>query len=302
MKKVTIAAVQFGTRTARGRRDAHDVVLHETRAKLKKGVSGYGVDLVVLSEAVQAVGQNMEQAETTAKPGPFLSAYAEFAASEKCVVAGTLKLAEGGKVYNTIAFVGPDGIIGFYRKTFLTDGERDEGLTPGPGAEVFDTPVGRLGGVICFDLNYERLRRQYRALKPDILTFSSMYHGGLMQGMWAYDCRAFFASALQMQGAGILDPFGQPVRLTDCYCSVARATVNLDRVMVHIDFNGVKFPQIERKYLGEVRIEQPANIGSALIYSLTEKRTAMDIAEEFELELLDDYFERSVTANDLARG
>ena len=73
--------------------------------------------------------------------------------------------------------------------------------------------------------------------------------------------------------------------------------VNLDRAMVHLDLNWPKFPEIERKYGDEVRIDIPPNLGPALIYSESDKRTAMDIVREFGLELLDDYFERSVKMN-----
>ena len=134
-------------------------------------------------------------------------------------------------------------------------------------------------------------------LKPDIITFASMYHGGLMQQMWAYECRAWFVSSLYFMGCGLLDPFGRPVKLTDCYSPVARATVNLDRAMVHLDYNRDKFPEIEKKYLGEIVIDTPPNIGSALIFSNTDRLTAMDVVREFELELLDDYFERSLESN-----
>jgi hypothetical protein len=125
-----------------------------------------------------------------------------------------------------------------------------------------------------------------------------MYHGGLMQGLWAYQSRAFFVSAIQFMGCGILDPFGRPLALTSCYESVAIATINLDRQMVHLDYNRDKFDDIRRQYREEVIVDVPPNIGPALIYSTTENRSAMDIVKEFELELLDDYMTRSLKANE----
>jgi hypothetical protein len=124
-----------------------------------------------------------------------------------------------------------------------------------------------------------------------------MYHGGLMQQVWAYECRSYLVSALPFIGGGILDPFGRAIALTDCYNSVAVADVNLDRVMVHLDFNRDRFPDIKRRYQDEVDIDVPPDIGPALITSRSNKRTAQEIAEEFELELLDAYFERSLQAN-----
>jgi hypothetical protein len=184
-----------------------------------------------------------------------------------------------------------------YHKVNITIGAIEKGETSGSSAVVVDTDIGRLGGIICFDLNFEYLRKEYRALQPDILCFASMYHGGLMQEVWAYDCRSFFISALPFHGCGILDPFGRPLKLADCYTSVPMAKINLDRVIVHLDFNREKFTEIEKKYSGEIIIDIPPNIGAALIYSLSEKRSAMDVVREFELELLDNYFDRSLKAN-----
>ena len=294
---VAIASVLFSTKAEQGRKNAGEIVLKETADTLAS-LKGVGLDLVVFSEHVGAMGQRIEDAEEVDHPGPYLELYMDFAVSTKCHVAGSMKLAENGHVYNSIAFIGPEGAVaGVYHKVNLTIGEMEAGLTSGQGAVVVDTSIGRLGGAICFDLNFEDIRKQYTPLKPDILVFPSMYHGGLMQAIWAYQCRSYFVSALPFIGGGILDPFGRPVALTDCYTSIARARVNLDRVMVHLDGNRDKFPDIEKKYPDEVGIDIPPNVGSALITSHTDKRTAMDIVREFELELLDDYFQRARQAN-----
>ncbi|MCX6992488.1 MAG: carbon-nitrogen hydrolase family protein [Kiritimatiellaeota bacterium] len=296
-KYVRVASVTCNAFPAHKPKEAKKAAIRLVSGQLQS-LAGYGLDLIVFSEAVESQGQTVDTAEATAQPGPLLNAYCENAVRLKTHIAGSVKLREGKRVYNSIAFIGPDGkILGAYHKSNLTIGEIDQGLTSGQGAVVVDTPIGRLGGAVCFDLNFHWLRDQYKALKPDIICFSSAYHGGLMQKMWAYDCRAFFISALPFLGGGILDPFGRPVKLTDCYTSIARATLNLDRVMVHLDFNREKFPEIEKKYLGEVVIDIPANIAPALIYSTTNKRTAMDIVREFELELIDDYFARALKRN-----
>lgn len=299
--KVKIAAVQFQTRVDQDTPDPHAMVVAETRACLDS-LKGYGLNLVAFSEGIESVCQTMEQAEEMERPGPLLQTYMDFAAQEKCHVAGSAKILEHDRTHNSIVFIGPNGnVLGAYHKTFLTHGEIEAGLTPGRGAVVIDTDIGRLGGVICFDLNFDELRAEYAKLRPDILLFASMFHGGLMQQVWAYSCRSYLVSAMQFAGCGILDPFGRAIRRTDCYTTVARATVNLDRVMVHLDVNRDKFPDIEKKYGDAITIDVPANIGSALIVSNDHAVSARDVVGEFDLLLLDDYLARARETNEQAR-
>lgn len=73
--------------------------------------------------------------------------------------------------------------------------------------------------------------------------------------------------------------------------------------MIHNDNNMSKFPDILAKYGDEVLIDtHPHNLGVSIIYSCSAKRSAQDIIKEFELELFNDYFERSIAVNRLNKG
>jgi nitrilase len=56
-------------------------------------------------------------------------------------------------LYNTLLFIGPDGVIlGKHRKLMPTNHERMvHGFGDGSTLSVFDTPVGRVGGLICWE-------------------------------------------------------------------------------------------------------------------------------------------------------
>jgi predicted amidohydrolase len=297
-KWVQVASPLFKDENVRSHSEARDVVFAGLE-EVCSDLSGLGLDLVVFSEGIEAVGIKPEEAESFDAPGPFLGAYMRFAKRERCHVAASVKLiGSAGEVFNSIAFIDSGGRpIGAYHKTFLTQSELDEGLTPGTGAAVIDSKIGRLGGVICFDLNFPEFRSEYAALAPDILCFSSMYHGSHVQQTWAYDCRSFFVAALPFHGGGILDPLGTVLAKTDCYNSVARARINLDRVVLHLDYNRVKFRDIERKYRDGVTITVPPDLAPAILYSNLPDRSAGEIAAEFELELLNDYVARMRQAN-----
>jgi nitrilase len=66
----------------------------------------------------------------------------------------------GGTLYNTVLYLAPDGAVaGTHRKLVPTGGERTVwGRGDGSTLPVLDTPVGRVGGLICWE-NYMPLAR-----------------------------------------------------------------------------------------------------------------------------------------------
>jgi predicted amidohydrolase len=71
------------------------------------------------------------------------------------VVVGTIEKDELGRLFNTAALVGPDGLIARYRKTHLPYLGVDRYLAEGDALpDPVETPVGRLGLLICYDLRF----------------------------------------------------------------------------------------------------------------------------------------------------
>jgi hypothetical protein len=288
-KIINIATIHFQVSENHEERlcDSAYEQLAEAAAMLK----GTGVDLVVTCEGMAAVGQKMDQAESVSKPGRLLRAYQEIAEANRCTVAGSIKLEDGGKVYNAIGFVGPDGeVLGDYRKTFPTPGELKQGIFPGDGAKVIETPAGRLGGVICYDLKFDDLRDQYHLLRPDVLCFSSFFHGAHTQANWAFKCRSFFAAACKDLSSDIINPLGRNLASTSYYGRIARARVNLDRFITGAGGFYAEFADIYRKYQDEVVIEKDLGLGVSVLYSQSEQRSAAEIAKEFGLVDIDEQF------------
>jgi nitrilase len=57
-----------------------------------------------------------------------------------------------GSLYNTLLVLGPDGVLSRHRKLMPTMQERIfHGIGFGGDLEVVDTPVGRVGGLICWE-------------------------------------------------------------------------------------------------------------------------------------------------------
>ncbi|MGN6452381.1 MAG: carbon-nitrogen hydrolase family protein [Steroidobacteraceae bacterium] len=75
-----------------------------------------------------------------------------------CVV-GMLET-EGSALYNTAVLIGPEGVIGRYRKSHIACIGVDCFTAPGNEPyKVFDTPVGRIGLQICYDWRFPEITR-----------------------------------------------------------------------------------------------------------------------------------------------
>jgi predicted amidohydrolase len=91
----------------------------------------------------------------------------------------TEKESEDGPLYNTSVFLGPDGVIGKYRKNNLWDAENGEGnehLCWKRGTElvVADSPWGKVGLMICIDMAH-LLGPKLAARGADLLVTASAW-------------------------------------------------------------------------------------------------------------------------------
>ncbi|MGZ4313763.1 MAG: nitrilase-related carbon-nitrogen hydrolase [Solirubrobacteraceae bacterium] len=121
-----------------------------------------GADVIVLPELVTS-GYMFESAEEAASVAvsahdPLFEEWAAEAGGA-VVIGGFAERGEDGLIYNSAAVVDPSGMIGVYRKGHLWDREK---LCFAPGGEpprVFDTPAGRIGILVCYDLEFPEMPR-----------------------------------------------------------------------------------------------------------------------------------------------
>lgn len=94
------------------------------------------------------------------------------------VVYGLLEKS-GDKMYNALAFVGPEGVIGGYRKNHLPYLGIDRFVDLGDkGFPVFDTPIGKIGMHICYDLQFPESARVMGLGGADIIILSTNFPRG----------------------------------------------------------------------------------------------------------------------------
>jgi predicted amidohydrolase len=118
-----------------------------------------GAQIVVVPELTASgyVFRDAPEARALAEPpdGPTLTGWAERAAARELVVVGGFAEDGGdGRLYNSAAVVDASGVRAVYRKAHLWD---RESLVFTPGDEppaVVDTPHGRIGAMVCYDLEF----------------------------------------------------------------------------------------------------------------------------------------------------
>jgi 5-aminopentanamidase len=102
-------------------------------------------------------------------PGPATEALErESARLGLYVVCGLLER-DGDALRNAAVLVGPEGLIGTYRKTHLPFLGVDRFVVAGDELRVYDTPLGRIGIEICYDLRFPEVTRTLALRGADIV-------------------------------------------------------------------------------------------------------------------------------------
>ena len=147
--------------------------LRECLERLEEA-EGQGCELVVFTECALS-GYMLNTREEAARcaepvPGPSTDALADGCARHglHCVL-GLLEL-DGDVLRNTAVLVGPNGLIGRYRKSHIACIGADRFTTPGDDRyEVYETPIGRIGLQVCYDWRFPEITRVLALQGADVI-------------------------------------------------------------------------------------------------------------------------------------
>lgn len=136
---------------------ADAATMRERTVRLLRQAAAAGGRLAVLPElcTVSYDFRTREEVAPSAEPldGPTVRAWHAVARETGMWVLGGLPERDGRDLRNSAVLVGPAGLLGVYRKVHLYHFER-EVFAPGDRFEVWETPVGRLAPLICYDLRF----------------------------------------------------------------------------------------------------------------------------------------------------
>ena len=166
-RKVRLATIHYRPSGKSPRENCQEFApLIEEAAKQK-------ADLVVLGEVVPSVGVKQKTHETAEViPGPTTDYFGELARKSNLHIVLSLYERDGHLVYNAAVLLDPDGkLIGKYRKVCLPPSEVASGVAPGDDYPVFETRLGKVGLMVCYDGFFPEVVRELSNRGAEIIAW-----------------------------------------------------------------------------------------------------------------------------------
>ncbi len=191
-------------------------------------------DVICLPEGVTVIGTGKSYAEVAESvPGPTTTRLGAAARKLKSYICAGLYEREGKILYNTAVLLDREGrVAGKYRKTHLPREEVEAGLTPGSEYPVFQTDFGKVGMMICWDLQFPEPSRAL-ALKGAELILLPIWGGSdILARARAMENHVFLITSSYDMKTFIVDPKGDVAAEATREQPLALAELHLDRKIV----------------------------------------------------------------------
>lgn len=232
---VRLAAIQmkWNADVGKTKESQFDAFMSSVTAAASKGT-----DLIVLGEGMYARGLGASHPERARVYDPeMIAALAKKAREYRTYIIYNGVEEDAGNFYNASFIIDREGkVIGTYRKTHITVGEYEGGLTPGEGFPVFDLDFGRIGILICYDQFFPETTKALAAKGAEVIAISTAGDDHHACMSLAIDNGVYLAvSGMNMEndfGWGptrIVDPLGYQISHTNKNLDFAYAVVDLNK-------------------------------------------------------------------------
>jgi predicted amidohydrolase len=177
MSKTTIACVQMNVEI--GKVDANRRSIVE---RIKTAADG-GAELAIFPECA-LTGYCFDSLEEATPFGEPIDGSSSEVIAEACLKTGTHAVVgfiekDGVIYYNAAMVVGPNGVVGSYRKVHMPYLGVDRFLKPGDRPfDVIELPIGRIGVNICYDASFPEASRALKLLGAELILLPTNWPTG----------------------------------------------------------------------------------------------------------------------------
>jgi predicted amidohydrolase len=200
-------------------------------AELVEKAAAEHPDIICLPEGITVVGNPQSYIEVSeAVPGLTTKLLGDLARKHRCYIVAGIYERVGKIVYNTAVLIDRKGnLAGTYRKTHLPREEWEAGLTPGGEYPVFDTDFGRVGLMICWDVQFPEPARAMALQGAELILLPIWGGNEILARARAIENHVFLVSSTYDMRSFIVDPAGAILAEATADDPVAVAEIDLDR-------------------------------------------------------------------------
>lgn len=250
-------------------------------------------DIICLPEACAQLSNAWDSKTPQKIDGPIIKAISQKANEFNCYIVCPILLQENGKIYNSAILIDRKGnYIGRYDKNHLAPGEEKLGIIAGKNVPVFETDFGRIGVVICFDLNFSELGHILKSNGCEIIFFVSAFDGGLWLQNWAIQFQCYVISAVSNGIGKVINPLGQILCQSSLHKPVVSMRINLNYRICHLASILEKIVELKKRYRQSITIDIATPEARAMI-SYDDKSSSIEkILNEFDIPLIEEYLRK----------
>jgi len=277
-------------------------------AELVDREGALGSDIIALPET--CCGQDEKTQESL--DGPTVSAMARLAEKHRTYIVCPIDRIEGKTRYNSAVLLDRRGqVAGVYDKLYpvwQAECIKQPPVQPGSKVQVLQTDFGRVGLAICFDVNWTSLWREMANQGAEMVIWPSAYSAGRSLQAQATQYNYYILSATQVPDCLLYDIDGELLihdqENRGAGINVTRVNLDLDRCIFHQDLNlPAKRDKLLKEHGDDVEQEKwwPME-GWFVLRSRRAGVSARELAQQYGLEELHHYINRSRTEIDKCRG
>jgi predicted amidohydrolase len=188
-------------------------------------------DIICFPEGMTVVGTKSTYVQASEPvPGPTTEKLGELARQLNSYIVAGLYERVSPAVYNTAVLIDRRGkLVGRYRKTHLPREEWEAGLTPGDSYPVFETDFGKVGLMVCWDVQFPEPWRALGLQGAELILLPIWGGSETLLRARAIENHAFVVSSSYDMKSCVVAPDGEILTEATVASPVATADVHLDR-------------------------------------------------------------------------